>query len=136
MRRLTVYSIIVTILVSICSFSQAGEEEVYLAEIADINLVVVRHNGEAYRMQNGIGCRSLWKYRQELITIQSPGDSFLGEGAKIILPDSEQSCNIHHPKFIGPWEKTIFIEIPEPTSQETNKPAQNKESKELQPFTY
>ena len=99
--------IIISLFITVCLHAYAGEEEVYVAELADINLVIVRSNGQAYRIQNGIGCRSLWKYRLGYIIIDSPGDSFLAEGSKIKIPDIGQSCEIHNAQSIGPWGKTL-----------------------------
>ena len=131
-----VYSLLITIFLSISLFVYAGEEQVYLAELSDINLVIVRSNGESYRMQHGIGCRSLWKYRLKNITIVSAGDSFGAEGARIVIPELEQSCQVQHLKFIGPWNKELPQALKDLNPPENNTPEKSQEPEEEVPFTY
>jgi hypothetical protein len=70
-------------------------EEVYVAKIntTDDRAVVMRKSGETYLIEKGNGCFSLWRYQGSRVVIVSPGQ-FLGQGSKLVIPETNQRCSI------------------------------------------
>jgi len=69
----------------------------------DDNAIVVRENGDAYRIEKGVGCLSLWRFEGKAVLINSPG-LFLGVGSELILPDVDQKCRIWDSSSLGSIE--------------------------------
>jgi len=70
-------------------------EEVYVNKTGatEDRAIIMRASGETYLIEKGSGCYSLWRYRGSLVVIASPGP-FLGLGSKLVLPETNQRCNI------------------------------------------
>ncbi len=72
---------------------EPGLEWVWVASVLDDNDggVVVRQSGEAYVIENSLGCGSLWRYQESFAQVFAPGE-FGDGGAFLILPDHQQRC--------------------------------------------
>ena len=66
----------------------------------DDNAIVVRENGDAYQIEKGVGCLSLWRFEGKAVLINSPG-LFLGVGSELILPAADQKCRIWNSSSLG-----------------------------------
>jgi hypothetical protein len=76
-------------------------EWVYLYDdLENYRLIVIRANGEAWLIEYGVGCISMWRYEGHNILIYSPG-LFAGIGSRIILPDQGQDCRIWYREYLG-----------------------------------
>jgi len=106
--RITDFIILIIFLFS-ASVAYANIEKVYVAKIMDNDdkAIIVRNNGDAYMIEKGIGCLSLWRYEGKMVLINSPS-LFLGIGARLIILDSNQDCKIWDSKFIGQWDSLSF----------------------------
>ncbi len=78
----------------------AAAEVVYIFKVVDETAIVVRNNEQAYSIEKGIGCLSLWRYEGKTALITSPG-LFLGIGSKLLLPDEGQECKIWNSEHLG-----------------------------------
>jgi len=89
---------------------RSGVEEVFVAKIMKLGdeAIIVRNNGEAYLIEKGIGCISLWRYEGKKVLIHSPG-LFLGIGSKLIIPELDQECRIWNSEYLGVWESATQI---------------------------
>jgi hypothetical protein len=98
----------------------AGAEEVYVAKIMtnDDNAIIVRGNGEAYLIEKGVGCLSLWRYEGKRVLIVSPG-LFLGVGSKLLIPEAGQECRIWDSKSLGTWSSSAPQRLPPPRATST-----------------
>jgi len=101
------------------SYAYSSVEVVYIAKVMDNddNAIIIRRNGEAYLIEKGVGCLSLWQYEGKEVLITSPG-LFLGIGAHLLIPDSNQKCKIWNSEFIGQWndstrQKSQKLDSPE-----------------------
>jgi hypothetical protein len=83
--------------------AHAASEWVYLYKAMDDNAIVVRKNGDAYQIEKGVGCLSLWRFEGKAVLITSPG-LFLGVGSELILPDADQKCRIWNSSSLGSIE--------------------------------
>jgi len=81
--------VVTIILVLIAQSAHAASEWVYLYKAMDDNAIVVRKNGDAYQIEKGVGCLSLWRFEGKAVLITSPG-LFLGVGSELILPDADK----------------------------------------------
>ena len=100
-------SIIIVFILTFLIFTtsiQAKIEQVYVAKIMsnDDKAIIVRSNGEAYLIEKGIGCISLWRYEGKNVLIHSPG-IFLGIGSKLLIPENDQECRIWDSEDLGYW---------------------------------
>jgi hypothetical protein len=86
--------------------------------------IIVRSNGEAYKIEKGVGCLSFWRYEGKHVLISSPG-MFLGVGSGLILPDADQKCRIWNSESLGPWT------YPSPKSPQTREKANLLSKKEI-----
>jgi hypothetical protein len=86
---------IAAILLTLClpSESRADAERVVLRSVMKDQLVVVRKDGTAYVVEKGMGCLSVAQFEGRQVVIDSPG-RFLGVGARLLLPEAEQDCQI------------------------------------------
>lgn len=94
---------VVVIFVLFSASTYANSEWVYLYKAMDDNAIVVRKSGEAYQIEKGVGCLSLWRMEGKSILITSPG-IFLGVGSELILPDLDQKCRIWNSSSLGSFE--------------------------------
>ncbi len=113
-KRIIVAGILV-LLISMDAY--AATEWVYLYKAMDDNAIVVRKNGEAYQIEKGVGCLSLWRFEGKAILVTSPG-LFLGVGSELILPDVDQKCRIWNSSSLGNIE-----EFGTPNRKKTRQPA-------------
>lgn len=93
-------------LILICSGTTHAKTEWVLVTKTldnDDKAIIVRSNGEAYLIEKGTGCLSLWRYEGKKVLISSPG-LFLGVGSKLIIPELGQECRIWDYKELGFWE--------------------------------
>lgn len=88
------------ILILTTQSAHAVSEWVSLYKALDDNAIVVRKNGDAYQIEKGVGCLSLWRFEGKAVLITSPG-SFLGVGSELILPDADQKCRIWNSSSLG-----------------------------------
>ena len=88
------------ILLLIAQLAIAASEWVYVLEVMDDKAIVVRENGDAYQIEKGIGCLSLWSSEGKAVLITSPS-LFLGVGSELILPDLNQKCRIRNSSWLG-----------------------------------
>jgi hypothetical protein len=88
------------ILLLIAQLAHSASEWVYLYKTMNDNAIVVRENGEAYQIEKGVGCLSLWRFVGKAVLITSPG-LFLGVGSELILPDADQKCRIWDSSSLG-----------------------------------
>ena len=95
--------IIATILILFAIDVYAASEWVYVYKAMDDKAIVVRKNGEAYQIEKGVGCLSLWRYKGKSVLVTSPG-LFLGVGSELILPDVDQKCRIWDSSSLGSIE--------------------------------
>ena len=111
MRKL--YLNVVFIVVGFLSLEvHAATEWVYVYKVMDDNAIVVRKNEQAYQIEKGVGCLSLWRYEGKSALITSPG-LFLGVGTELLLPDEDQKCRV--------WDSTelgSFSSLTDPSSQQ------------------
>lgn len=86
------------------SVAHARVEEVYVAKVLDDDdkTIIVRRSGEAYLIEKGTGCLSLWRYEGKVVLIISPG-IFLGVGSKLLIPQANQECRIWDSESLGTW---------------------------------
>jgi hypothetical protein len=91
MARTCIIAILLTLLLP--SHSHADAERVVLRSATKDQLVVVRKDGTAYVVEKGMGCLSVAQYEGRQVVIDSPG-RFLGVGARLLLPEAEQDCQI------------------------------------------
>ncbi|KPN75978.1 MULTISPECIES: hypothetical protein [Shewanella] len=97
-------TLIVTIVIVLFAQSaHAASEWVYLYKAMDDNAIVVRKNGDAYQIEKGVGCLSIWRFEGKAVLISSPG-LFLGVGSELILPDADQKCRIWDSSSLGSIE--------------------------------
>jgi hypothetical protein len=82
----------------------AASEWVYVYKAMDDNAIVVRKNGEAYQIEKGVGCLSLWMFEGKSVLVTSPG-LFLGVGSELILPEVDQKCRIWNSSSLGSIEE-------------------------------
>lgn len=103
-HRFLVFFMIIFSSLLLATNVHAGAEEVYIAKIMDNDnkAIIVRRNGEAYLIEKGIGCISLWRYEGKKVLIISPG-LFLGIGSKLLIPENGQECRIWDSKELGTW---------------------------------
>ncbi len=73
-----------------------GLEWVWVASVLDSNDggIVVREGGDAYLIESGHGCASLWTYRESFAQVFAPGE-FGEPGSLLLLRDHEQRCALH-----------------------------------------
>ena len=83
--------------------ANAETEFVYVYKVMDDDAIVIRENKQAYLIEKGVGCLSLWRYEGKSALITSPG-LFLGVGTKLILPDEGQQCRVWDFKALGSME--------------------------------
>ena len=83
--------------------SNAETEFVYVYKVMDDDAIVIRKNKQAYLIEKGVGCLSLWRYEGKSALITSPG-LFLGVGTELILPDEGQQCRVWDFKALGSME--------------------------------
>lgn len=91
----------------------AGVEYVYVQKTMDDRAIIVRQNGNAYLIEKGIGCLSLWRYEGKTVLINSPG-IFLGVGSELLIPELGQKCRI--------WNSEYLDSIKIPGSPPSTKP--------------
>jgi len=84
----------------IVSLAIGGAEYVYVQKTTDDQAIVVRRNGDAYLIEKGIGCLSLWRYEGKMVLINFPG-IFLGVGSELLIPDLNQRCRIWNSEYLG-----------------------------------
>lgn len=101
------------VLALIAQSAYAASEWVYLYKAMDDNAIVVRENGDAYQIEKGVGCLSLWRFEGKAVLITSPG-MFLGVGSELILPDANQKCRI--------WDSSSLGSIGDFTAPSQNQP--------------
>lgn len=77
----------------------AGAEYVYVQKTIDDQAIIVRQNGDAYLIEKGVGCLSLWRYEGKIVLINSPG-VFLGIGSELLIPDLGQKCRIWNSEYL------------------------------------
>jgi len=78
----------------------AGTEYVYVQKTMDNQAIIVRKNGDAYLIEKGVGCLSLWRYEDKVVLINSPG-IFLGVGSELLIPSLNQKCRIWDSEYLG-----------------------------------
>lgn len=85
-------------------------EEVLVTETRtnDDRAVIVRQNGDAYVVEKGSGCISLWRYEGRPVLIVSPGQ-FLALGSRLLLPDPRQQCSIWAVPRGRTWYRSPWI---------------------------
>jgi hypothetical protein len=86
----------------ISTAAMAAVEEVYIQQVLSSGdkAIVVRRNGDAYLIEHGVGCLSLWRFEGHRVVITSPG-LFLGEGSILLIPQEKQECRIWNGEQIG-----------------------------------
>ena len=99
MARTCFAAILLTFLLP--SPSRADAERVVLRSAMKDQLVVVRKDGTAYVVEKGMGCLSVAQYEGRQVVIDSPG-RFLGVGARLLLPEAEQDCQIWRARAVDP----------------------------------
>ena len=99
MGRTCIAAILLTLLLP--SDSRADAERVVLRSVMKDQLVVVRKDGTAYVVEKGMGCLSVAQYEGRQVVIDSPG-RFLGVGARLLLPEAEQDCQIWRAREVDP----------------------------------
>lgn len=83
--------------------ANAETEFVYVYKVMDDDAIVIRKNKQAYLIEKGVGCLSLWRYEGKSALITYPG-LFLGVGTELILPDEGQQCRVWDFKALGSME--------------------------------
>lgn len=78
----------------------ARAEYVYVQKTIDDQAIIVRKNGDAYLIEKGVGCLSLWRYEGKIVLINSPG-IFLGVGSELLIPERNQKCRIWNSEYLG-----------------------------------
>ena len=99
MGRTCIAAILLTLLLP--SDSRADAERVVLRSVMKDQLVVVRQDGTAYVIEKGMGCLSVAQFEGRQVVIDSPG-KFLGVGARLLLPEAEQDCQIWRARRVDP----------------------------------
>lgn len=80
--------------------ANAGTEYVYVQKTIDDQAIIVRRNGDAYLIEKGVGCLSLWRCEGKIVLIGSPG-IFLGVGSQLLIPDLGQKRRIWNSEYLG-----------------------------------
>jgi hypothetical protein len=80
--------------------ANAGAEYVFVQKAMDDNAIIITHNGDAYLIEKGVGCLSLWRYEGKSVLINSPG-IFLGTGSELLILDLGQKCRVWNPEYLG-----------------------------------
>lgn len=106
----------IIILMLIAQSAKAASEWVHLYKAMNDDAIVVRKNGDAYQIEKGVGCLSLWQFEGKAILISSPG-LFLGVGSELILPDSDQKCRIWDSSSLGSIEGLTAPSQSQPSQQ-------------------
>jgi hypothetical protein len=88
------------------NIAHAASEWVYVFKVMDDNSIIVRKNKQAYQIEKGVGCLSLWRYEGKAVLISSPG-LFLGVGSKLLIPDVDQQCRIWNSSELGDIDNLI-----------------------------
>ena len=96
----------------------AGTEYVYVQKTMDDKAIIVRQNGDAYLIEKGVGCLSLWRFEGKTVLINSPG-LFLGVGSELLIPDAQQKCRIWNSEYLG---QSKTPSPPSPTSPQQKTP--------------
>ncbi len=75
--------------------AQQDAEYVGIVEVDTVHnvAVIVRGDGEVYRVNFGIGCLSMSMHRGGTVVVVSPG-LFAGIGSTIVIPDTNETCTI------------------------------------------
>lgn len=94
----------------------ARAEYVYIQKTMGDQAIIVRKNGDAYLIEKGVGCLSLWRYEGKLVLINSPG-IFLGVGSELLIPDLNQKCRIWNSEYLG----SIKLPISPPSTRPKKK---------------
>lgn len=108
--------VVIIILILIVQPAHAASEWVYLYKAMDDNAIVARKNGDAYQIEKGVGCLSLWRFEGKAVLITSPG-LFLGIGSELILPDADQKCRIWDSSSLGSIESLTAPSQSQPPQQ-------------------
>jgi len=108
--------VVIIFFVLIAQPAHAASEWVYLYKAMDDNAIVVRKNGDAYQIEKGVGCLSLWRFEGKAVLVTSPG-LFLGVGSELILPDADQKCRIWDSSSLGSIEGLTAPSQSQPSQQ-------------------
>jgi hypothetical protein len=87
-------------------------EEVYVGETStnDDRAIIVRSNGEAYLVEKGNGCSSLWRYEGSRVLLLYPA-TFSGFGLRLLIPQAHQQCGIWVMMQAKRWNTSPWLSI-------------------------
>jgi hypothetical protein len=95
MKLIIAFFVVIALHISTLSPAFAGAEAVYIYKVleSDDKAIIMRRNGEAYLIEKGVGCLSLWRYEEKTALVVSSG-LFAGIGSSLVIPDEDQECRI------------------------------------------